>query len=52
MNKYNDLEMINRNKLLNFINDMQNIYGMSYTYPDGWIKVKDLLDFINKNKED
>lgn len=52
MNKYNDLEMINRNKLLNFINDMQNIYRMSYTYPSGWIKVKDLLDFINKNKED
>ena len=42
--------MINRAKLLEFINKRENIYGMSFTYPEGWIKTEDLVKFI-KDKD-
>lgn len=44
--------MINRAKLLEFINKQENIYGMSYTYPKGWIRTEDLLKFMNENDVD
>ena len=44
--------MINRAKLLEFINKQENIYGMSHTYPAGWIEVEDLLKFIDENDVD
>ena len=44
--------MINRAKLLEFINKQENIYGMSYTYPGGWIRIEDLLKFMNENDVD
>lgn len=44
--------MINRAKLLEFINNQENIYGMSYTYPEGWIRIEDLLKFMKENDVD
>lgn len=35
-------------RLLDFINNKNNIFGRSLTYPEGWIKVKDLLELIKK----
>lgn len=35
-------------RLLDFINNKNNIFGRSLTYPKGWIKVKDLLELIKK----
>ena len=48
--KAEDTKFINRCNLLKFINNTENIYGMSFTYPNGWIKVKDLLNFIEKGE--
>ena len=44
--------MINRAKLLEFINKKENIYGMSYTYPGGWIRIEDLVKFIKEKDDD
>lgn len=46
--KTKENEFINRSELLNFINNKENIYGMSFTYPDGWIKTEDLFNFIER----
>ena len=44
--------MINRAKLLEFINKRENIYGMSFTYPEGWIETEDLVKFIKEKDVD
>lgn len=44
--------MINRAKLLEFINKRENIYGMSSTYPEGWIETEDLVKFIKEEDVD
>ena len=44
--------MINRAKLLEFINKQENIYGMSHTYSAGWIRTEDLLKFMSENDVD
>lgn len=44
--------MINRAKLLEFINKKENICGMSYTYPKGWIRTEDLLKIMKENDVD
>ena len=35
-----------------FINKRENIYGMSSTYPKGWIKTEDLVKFIKEKDDD
>lgn len=49
--KTEETKFINRCNLLKFINDTENIYGMSDTYPEGWISEKDLLNFIEEEGE-
>lgn len=45
------IKTINREKLLDFINNKENIIGMSDTYPEGFIMKKHLLEFIKEVEE-
>lgn len=35
-------------RLLDFINNKNNIFGRSLTYPEGWVKTTDLLKLIKE----
>ena len=44
----NETSSLSVQRLLDFINNKNNIFGRSLTYPEGWVKTTDLLKLIKE----